>query len=198
MPFKAATDGSCVKCGGVIHRGDPITWKRTGPLAGRYHFTCPGESPAAVSIITEPVIAAEPVIATVEPAEPASDDFTAEPEPELAPVIEPGSRAWLRDASMADRERYMVSRLADAEAPLTRRDWAKLTARMCARLTDKQARKLTRWARGVWDGVTVHAWPDDDNDYRQQSFAFPEPVDQSHGELVMGWRSLVAAWNEGV
>jgi hypothetical protein len=200
MPFKASTDGECVKCHGPIHKGEPITWKRTGPLAGRYHFTCPGEAPAAVSIITAIETKPEPVIVAPEPTtEPTGDDFTSEPEPELAPIIEPGSRAWLRDATVADRERYMLSRVADAQAPITRRDWAKLTARMSARLDDKQARKLSRWARGVWDGLTVHSWGDDDaGDYRQMGLDFAEPVSQEHGEVVMGWRSLVAAWNEGV
>jgi hypothetical protein len=70
---------------------------------------------------------------------------------------------------------------------------------MSARLDDKQARKLSRWARGVWDGLTVHSWDDDDaSDYRQMGLDFAEPVSQEHGEVVMGWRSLVAAWNEGV
>jgi hypothetical protein len=51
----------------------------------------------------------------------------------------------------------------------------------------------------VWDGLTVHSWDDDDaSDYRQMGLDFAEPVSQEHGEVVMGWRSLVAAWNEGV
>ena len=178
----------CLRCKGPIEPGELYrTFNRPVP-GSPYHVTCPGTTPAPAPVVTLAPVSDALLTGVVE-----LDDYR-EPEP--------GSRLWLKSATLDQREAYLVTRLAElAETRdvVTRRDFDKLTARLCAGLDRKAARKLERYARGVWDGQTLHPYTPDDFDSRQLELAMPaSDATADHGELTLSWRGVVAAWNGGV
>lgn len=190
MPFHASKPVECIRCHIMIAQGEPIAWARKGP-SGVYHFACPSETPAAITF-AQP----EPVPAIVEPA---TDLYTDdEMLPEIEPEPLPGSRAWLRTATMAEREDALVAFLHEGldEGPVTRRQFVRAVISYSRELPDKHVLRFRRYARGLWDGLTVNQVDETvrpDTSGQLTMLESWQSIDtETHGRETQAWRDLFA------
>jgi hypothetical protein len=195
MPFHAAKPTPCIKCPVIIAQGEPISWTRgKGAQPGVYHFVCPGETPAAVSFdaphLNTPIVPDDALAAWAEPV--LIDDDPLELV-ENEPVPQPGTRAWFKTATLADRQEAILSMLAPM-AVVNERTVIKLTARYARGLSDKETARLRRWGWGVWDGLHMRFVEDDGLDGPIQCELFPRALITEHSEDTQRWRTLMAEW----
>lgn len=187
MAFHAAKPTPCIKCPVIIAQGEPITWTRgKGVQPGVYHVVCPQDIPAAVTFAP----GYTPEAAAYETAiEQPIDDDPLPPEPDEGPL--PGTRAWFRTATIADRECQLVQAVGEC---YTRRAFVKAVVRYSRGLDDRATARLRRYARGLWDGRIASSVPDDDDDGidSRQLTLFPAPsLVTTHSVNTQTWRALV-------
>lgn len=185
--FTAAKSVPCIRCHGLILAGEPVSWHRGKNAApGSFHVACPSECPPAVSFVSDD----EPAPLDTYNVDVADDDLPPEPEEPM-----PGTRAWLRTATVEDREGALLDEL---DVCVTRRNFIRHVVRYSRNLSDRDAARFKRWARGVWDGVTTRL-PDVDSERNgfnsAQLSLFPDDggVTQ-HSTDTHAWRAIVSEW----
>jgi hypothetical protein len=189
MAFKAANPTPCIKCPVMIAKGEPITWTRgKGAMPGVYHVVCPQDIPAGITI--DPMVAVEPSD-TSGPLYDFDEDL-----PPIEPEPLPGTRRWLREASIPAREEQLA--IASIEA-VTHRDFIRLTIRYTTGLDSRDTARMRRYARGLWDGriasgraYRAEQMPDlSAEDQLELQFAAPTNGESEHSRATQMWRELI-------
>lgn len=185
--FTASKPVPCIHCHATIAQGEPISWQRgKGAAPGVYHVACPGACPPAVTFAP---VNDGPAFDDMVP-----DDLTDD----LPEAPRPGTRAWLQDASLDERETELAVLLADTRVLQTRRQFVRAVVRYSRGLTEKETARLRRYARGLWDGATARTEPPVESDYMTgQLSLFGQPsasAETPHSRDTHAWRALVAEW----
>lgn len=189
--FTASKPVPCVKCHATIATGEPITWHRgKNALPGVWHVACPSSCPPAVKFLDPMTDLVVPVEDHILPY--VDDDLPPEPvEPH------PGTRAWLQDASLSEREEQLAILLTD-DTLQTQRQFTRAVVRYSRGLTDKETARLRRFARGLWIGLTLRIHPPVESDYLTGQLSLfgraSESAETPHSRETHAWRALVAEW----